>query len=158
MRMSHFFLNLDLPCRSPNVSLPNLSPNVSSTLSIRRSNQFFIQSDVSLDCQLSHRTTFIWSIYQLDAVVKPVLTRNTSELRITPHMLPVGVYFVRLTVNMLGTPVSGVGGGYFTVTSSPLVALIAGGSKVVRGFNRTLIFNASTSYDPDDENHQLSSK
>ena len=87
-----------------------------------------------------------------------VLTRNTSELRITPHMLPVGVYFVRLTVNMLGTPVFGVGEGFFTVTSSPLVALIAGGSKVVRGFNRTLVFNASTSYDPDDENHQLSSK
>ena len=59
---------------------------------------------------------------------------------------------------MLGTPVFGVSQGYFKITSSPLVAFIAGGSKVVRGFNRTLVFNASMSYDPDDENQQLSSR
>ena len=151
-----YFFQLDLPCRSPNVSLPNLSPNVSSASNIHRSSQFIIQSDVSLDCEVSHRTTFVWNVYQLNAEEIPVLLRNSSpELRITRHLLPIGVYVVRLNVNMLETPVFGVGEGYFKVTSSPLVAIISGGSKVVRGFNRTLVFNASKSYDPDEENQHL---
>ena len=141
------------------MSLPNLSPDVSLALNIQRSSQFLIQSHVSLDCELSHRTTFIWNVYQLNAEEKPVLSRNSSsELRITPRLLPIDVYLVRLTVNMLETPVFGVSQGYFKVTSSPLVAFIAGGSKVARGFNKTLVFNASMSYDPDEEHQQLSSK
>ena len=52
----------------------------------------------------------------------------------------------------------GVSKGYFQITSSPLVAFIAGGSKVARGFNRSLVFDASMSYDPDEENQQLSSQ
>lgn len=141
------------------MSLPSLSPDVSSALDIHRSSQFFIQSDVSLNCELSYRTTFIWNVYQLNAEEEPVLSRNsTSELRISPRLLPLGVYLVRLTVNMLETPVFGVGRGYFKVTSSPLVAFIAGGNKVARGFNRSLVFNASMSYDPDEENQQLLSK
>ena len=50
----------------------------------------------------------------------------------------------------------GVSQGYFKVVSSPLVASIAGGSKVARGLERTLIFDASLSYDPDEENLQFS--
>ena len=50
----------------------------------------------------------------------------------------------------------GVSQGYFQVVSSPLVALIAGGSKVARGLNKTLIFDASLSYDPDEESRRYS--
>ena len=56
---------------------------------------------------------------------------------------------------MMGTPVFGVGQGYFKVVSSPLVASIAGGSKVARGLSRPLIFDASMSYDPDEEDNKL---
>ena len=154
-----YLFQLGLPCRSPNVSLPNLSPDVSSASDIHYSSQFIIQSDVSLDCELPHRTTFIWNVYQINAEEIPVLSRNSSsELRITPHLLPVGVYLVRLTVNMMEAPVFGVGQGYLKVTSTPLVAIIAGGSKVARGFNRTLVFNAAMSYDLDDENQNFLSK
>ena len=100
---------------------------------------------------------FLWSVYKLNEEDVPLLSRNSSsELRITPRLLPVGVYLVQLTVNMLGTPVFGVSQGYFQVVISPLVAYITGGSKVTRGRNRTLIFDASMSYDPDEENQQLS--
>jgi len=155
-----YLFQLDLPCRSPNVSLPSLSPDVSSAWIIQRSRHFIIQSDVSLDCELSHRTTFIWNVYHLNGEEISAFLRsmNSSELRITPRLLPIGLYLVRLTVNMLQTPVFGVGKGYFKVISSPLVAIIAGGSKVARGFNRTLVFNASMSYDPDEENQHLLSK
>ena len=152
-----YIFQLDLPCHSPNVSLPNLSPEVISASHIHRSSRFIIQSDVSLDCELSQRTTFRWNVYQLNAEeLTPVLTRNSSlELHITPRLLPIGVYMVQLTVNMLETPVFGVGQGYFKITTSPLVAIIAGGSKVARGFNKTLVFNASMSYDPDKENQHF---
>ena len=83
----------------------------------------------------------------------PLLSRNTpSELHITPRLLPVGDFMVQLNVSMIGTAVFGISQGYFQVVRSPLVALIAGGSKVARGLNRTLMFDASLSYDPDEEN------
>ena len=60
-----------------------------------------------------------------------------------------GSYSVRLTVKMAGTKVFGVDEGYVRVISSPIVVSIAGGSKMERGFNKTLVFNASLSHDPD---------
>lgn len=150
----------DPPCYSPNISLPNLSPLESSSMvTISRSKQFLIQSEVTLDCELSHKTAFNWSIYQLNAEETPLISKNgTSEFRITPHMLPVGSYLVRLTVTMVGTQVFGVSQGYIKINSSPLVALISGGTKVARGFNKSLVFNASMSYDPDEETPQSSSE
>ena len=50
---------------------------------------------------------------------------------------------------MAGTKVFGVAEGYIRVISSPIVARIAGGTKIERGFNKTLVLNASMSYDPD---------
>ena len=50
----------------------------------------------------------------------------------------------------------GVSQGYFKVGNSPLVASIAGGSKVARGLERTLVFDASLSYDPDEVNQKFS--
>ena len=60
-----------------------------------------------------------------------------------------GIYLVRLTVEMAGTEVFGFSEGYIRVIESPLVARIVGGTKVERGFNKTLVFNASLSCDPD---------
>ena len=142
------------------MSLPNLSPQDSSaTVSIYRSKQFLLQADIILYCELSHKTVFTWSIYQVNPEDILVLSTNgTYELRITPRMLAVGTYYVQLIVSMVGTQVFGIGQGYFKVISSPLVALITGGTKVARGFDRSLVFNASLSYDPDEENQQSSSK
>ena len=98
-----------------------------------------------------------WSIYQLGDKDVPFLTRNgSSEMQISPHLLPVGEFLVQLNVSMIGTEIFGVSQGYFKVVSSPLVASIAGGSKVARGLERTLIFDASLSYDPDEQNLQFS--
>lgn len=128
--------------------LPSLSPNVTSAVSVRRANQILISSEVELDCELSFATIFNWEVFHLYS--DKVLSRNgSSELLIPRGSLPVGSYSVRLTVKMEGTKVFGVGEGYIRVISSPIVARIAGGTKVERGFNKTLIFNASLSHDPD---------
>ena len=103
---------------------------------------------MQLDCEISFATIFIWEVFHLYS--EKVLSGNgSSELLIPRGSLPVGSYSVRLTVKMAGTNVFGVDEGYIRVISSPIVARIAGGSKTQRGFNKTLAFNASLSYDPD---------
>lgn len=134
--------------------LPSLSPNVTSAVSVRRANQIVIPSEVQLDCELSFATIFSWEVFHLYS--DKVLSRNgSSELLIPRGSLSVGSYSVRLTVKMTGTKVFGVGEGYIRVISSPIVAFIAGGTKVERGFNKTLVFNASLSRDPDVFNPEL---
>lgn len=125
-------------------------------MSIRRIDSLLIESEVILHCELSQNTLFTWSIYTYPEMA-PLLSRNgSSEFRITPRMLPIGDYVIRLNVSVVGIQVSGIAQGSFQVTSSPLVALITGGTKVVRGFNRSLAFDASMSYDPDVEDQQSS--
>ena len=136
------------------MKLPSLPPNVTSALSVRRANQILIPSEVQLDCELSFATIFNWEVFHLYS--DKVLSRNgSSELLIPQGTLPVGSYSVRLTVKMAGTKVFGEGEGYIRVISSPIVARIAGGTRVERGFNKTLVFNASLSHDPDAFNPEL---
>ena len=138
------------------MSLTRVSPNASLTVNFYRSRQFIIQSEVKLNCDLSYTTMFFWRVYQLGKFDTLILSRNSSsELQITPRLLPVGEFLVQLNVSMKETAVFGVSQGYFKVVSSPLVAFIAGGSKVARGLNRKLVFDASLSYDPDEENLQF---
>ena len=138
------------------MSLTRVSPNASLTVNFYRSRQFIIQSEVKLNCDLSYTTMFFWRVYQLGKFDTPILSRNSSsELQITPRLLPVGEFLVQLNVSMKETAVFGVSQGYFKVVSSALVAFIAGGSKVARGLNRKLVFDASLSYDPDEENLQF---
>ena len=139
------------------MNLLNVSPNASSQWSFHRSSQFIIQSEVKLNCNFSFTTLFLWRVYQLGEEDTPLLSRKSfSELYITPRLLPVGEFLVQLNVSIIGTSVFGISQGYFKVVSSPLVASIAGGNKVARGLNSSLIFDASLSYDPDEDNQQFS--
>ena len=135
------------------VRLPTLPETVSQALKVRPASQMLIPSDVELDCELSYTTMFNWNVYKLSPEREEnmlVLSRNgSSQLLIRGRMLPVGSYLVRLTVSMRGTKVFGVSEGYIRVVRSPLIALISGGTKVERGFNKTLEFDASFSRDPD---------
>ena len=139
------------------MNLLNISPNFSSHWSFHRSNQFIVQSEVKLNCNFSFAKMFLWRVYQLGEGDTPLLSRNSfSELHITPRLLPVGEFLVQLNVSIIGTAVFGISQGYFKVVSSPLVASIAGGSKVARGLKSSLTFDASLSYDPDEENQKFS--
>ena len=155
------FFSPETLCLSPNVSLSNLSPAVSSAVSTLRSLSFVIRSEVRLNCNMSYETIFNWEVYHLNSSTgdrELRISRNgSSELRIRRRLLSVGNHLVQLTVGMLGTPVFGVGRGFIRVASSPLLALITGGTKVERGFNTTFVLNASLSRDPDDHN-ELSGK
>ena len=154
-RILRFFdlCSLERSCRSPTVELPSLSSNITSSLTVRRANQLVIYSKVSLDCELLYETIFNWEVYDLHSQSRghPFLSRygGSSEFLIKRGKLPMGIYLVRLTVKMAGTQVYGLSEGYIRVIESPLVAHISGGTKVERGFNKSLVFNASFSRDPD---------
>ena len=130
-----------------------MSPNITSSLTVRRANQLVISSVVSLDCEFSYETIFNWEVYDLHSQSRehPVLSRygGSSEFLIKRGKLPTGIYLVRLTVKMAGTQVFGFSEGYIQVIESSLVAHISGGTKMERGFNKSLVFNASLSRDPD---------
>ena len=147
------FFSPERSCRSPTVKLPSLSPNVTSSLIVRRANRLIISSEVVLDCELSSETVFNWDVYDLHSQSRehPVLSKygGFSEFLIRRGKLLIGIYVVRLTVKMAGTQVFGFSEGYIRVIESPLVAHIAGGTKVERRFNKTLVFDASLSRDPD---------
>ena len=120
---------------------------------MRRANRLIISSGVILDCELSSETVFNWDVYDLHSQSREhvVLSKygGSSEFLIRRGKLLMGIYLVRLTVKMAGTQVFGFSEGYIRAIESPLVAHIAGGTKVERGFNKTLVFNASLSRDPD---------
>ena len=120
---------------------------------MRRANRLIISSEVILDCELSSETVFNWDVYDLHSQSRehPFLSKygGSSEFLIRQGKLLTGIYLVRLTVKMAGMQVFGFSEGYIRVIESPLVAHIAGGTKVERGFDKTLVFNASFSRDPD---------
>lgn len=135
------------------MSLPTLPATALEARIVRPASQLLIHSEVELICELTYTTIFSWKVYKLSSRQEEnvlVLSRSgSSELLITRRLLPVGTYLVQLTVRMMGTKVFGVSRGYLRVVHSPIVALISGGTKVERGFNKTLEFNASFSRDPD---------
>lgn len=135
------------------MSLPTLPDSVSDALIVRPVSQLLIPSEVKLDCELSYKTIFNWTVFKLNSMQggnELVLNRKgSSELLIRGRTLAEGSYMVILTVSMRGTKVYGVNKGYFRMERSPLIALISGGTRVERGFNKTLEFDASFSGDPD---------
>ena len=135
------------------VNLPTLPKTASNASRLRPASRLLIPSEVQLDCELSYETIFNWNVYKLSPLKDEnelVLSRSgSSELLITRRLLSVGTYLVQLTVSMTGTQVSGVAEGFIRVIRSPIIALISGGTKVERGFNQTLEFDASLSRDPD---------
>lgn len=135
------------------MSLPTLPDSVSDALIVRPVSQLLIPSEVKLDCELSYKTIFNWTVFKINSMQEGnelVLNRKgSSELLIRGRTLGAGSYMVILTVSMRGTKVYGVNKGYFRIERSPLIALISGGTRVERGFNKTLEFDASFSGDPD---------
>ena len=135
------------------MSLPTLPDSVSDALMVRPVSQLLIPSEVKLDCELSYKTIFNWTVFKINSMQggnEFVLNRKgSSELLIRGRTLGEGSYMVILTVSMRGTKVYGVNKGYFRIERSPLIALISGGTRVERGFNKTLEFDASFPGDPD---------
>lgn len=123
------------------MSLPTLPDSVSDALIVRPVSQLLIPSEVKLDCELSYKTIFNWTVFKLNSMQggnELVLNRKgSSELLIRGRTLAEGSYMVILTVSMRGTKVYGVNKGYFRIERSPLIALISGGTRVT--WNEDLI-------------------
>ncbi|KAG8446334.1 hypothetical protein GDO86_013969 [Hymenochirus boettgeri] len=114
--------------------------------------------EVSVDLKgcTDYRATYQWELHRgyncrSNKLTLPSLETSGSLLTIRGHILGVGPYCLLFTVNLQGTPLSHNVTHLLTVTHSPLVALIQGGSNRTWPILKYLVLDGTESRDPDIE-------
>ena len=101
--------------------------------------------------------TFLWKVFQsyretASGTQGEVVNNKTAEWSIKRRSLSYGFYVVRFFTQVTGyLNVTSSDFGFLNITKTLLEARIAGGSRLVRGFNKLHTFDASLSRDPDVE-------
>ena len=157
-----FFYLLD-GCTPPEVSILNLSDDVPSAAAILRSKDFIVEANTGSPHCNTKTPQFQWLLFKLqwdDSLgsleegigTELQSTANGFEWHLQKRHLVYGVYRVVVKVTMAGDPEGlTTDEGYFNITKSPLVAEIAGGSKITRGIGTAVGLNGALSRDPDVE-------
>ena len=155
------FVILDESCLPPNVSILNLVEwdQRQSSVNISRSKDFIVQTLVAKpSCNSSQTLVFKWYLfkYHEDSFGKTAIETITlldtkgTEWNLQKHKLNYGHYFVDFRTALAIRPlVISSALGFFTVTKSPLIANILGGSKVTRGKGSVVTLDGLASSDPD---------
>ena len=153
---------VEVPCKSPIVSIEGLAQNVEDAREFMRSEEFELISKNSIHCDASSETNFEWKIFKVasegfseDKSVEVQLSDiKTDDWKIVfnPRSLEYGLYYISFTLTM--TEVEGVSSttfGYVKIIPSPIVAGIRGGSTRVVGFDKLVLLDGGMSRDPDVE-------
>ena len=128
-------------------------------LQFRRNQDFFISSNIELDCNVSLSTIIQWTIsscnstcsssFSFDLSVKTTL----SELYVPARILPLGIYQLTLTVAMsVSSSLRSFASAYVRITSSGITANLVqlGTSIITSGYQQSLKLDPGTySVDPD---------
>lgn len=148
---------VDPTCQSPTVAITNLGTTTANATKVQRSESYIVQTSATLRCNNSD-TKFTWNIwplqtdskggYIINGVRKEVAT-GTSEWTIKKLDLATGMYLVSYQITMTKNNAAGIDFKYLSITPSKLLAEIAGGSIVKRGFNKDITLDGSPSRDPD---------
>lgn len=148
-------------CFSPVITLMCNASSLSSPLEFERSEDFFISSQLQLNCDQSLSTISQWEIdsctvncsssVQIDQAV--VTTSN--ELFIPARTLPYGTYQLKLSVSMMIAPhLTSSVYVYVKIMSSAITPNLIqyGTSMITHGYQQDLVLDPGTfSVDPDDE-------
>ncbi|XP_057681520.1 polycystin-1 [Corythoichthys intestinalis] len=142
----------DLQCSSPQAFLIQSQPT------IFRSRVSLFEASVDINCS-AYKTMYQWEMFRASDCsnlnMKPkqnkVFLHNAKSplLRLPKHSLSVGQYCLLFTVSLQGTPLLTQQQTEVTVVSSPLVAVIKGGSHRLWPSRRDLVLDGSGSQDPD---------
>ena len=131
----------------------------SAPLPFRRNQDFFISSNIELDCSASLSTTIQWTIsicnstcsssFSFDQSVKTTF----SELYVPVRKLPLGIYQLTLTVSMsVSSSLRSFASAYVRITPSNITANLIqlGTSMITSGYQQNLKLDPGTySVDPD---------
>ena len=154
-RFGCFFLE----CFPPKVTLIPSTSTFSAPLQFRRSQDFFISSNIELNCNVSLSTIIQWTIsicnstcssaFSFDQSIKTTL----SELYVPPRKLPLGIYRLTLTVSMsMSSSLRSSDSAYVRITPSNITANLIefGTSMITSGYQQNLKLDPGTySVDPD---------
>ncbi|XP_033098158.1 uncharacterized protein LOC117102052 [Anneissia japonica] len=153
------------PCQLPRVIILGGSKNFSDPLTIKKSFNFILSSDIGIFCQETISATIRWSVHVLEffngeplpldasnnynQLSKDVLL-DQAQLVIPRGGLDYGCFVIQLTVTMNNeAQISNSNHTYLQVVPSQLVAHLSGGHYVTHIRNESLLLNASLSFDPD---------
>ena len=131
----------------------------SAPLQFRRNQDFFVSSNIELNCNVSLSTIIQWTIsicnstcsssFSFDQSVKTTL----SELYVPARILPLGIYQLTLTVSMsVSSSLRSSASAYVRITSSGITANLVqlGTSMITSGYQQNLKLDPGTySVDPD---------
>jgi hypothetical protein len=139
--------------------IPSTS-SLSSPMQFRRNQDFYISSNIELNCNNSLSTITKWTIYnctttnclsQID--IDQTVSTTFSELYIPARTLPYGIYQLKLTVTMIvSSHITSSSSDYVKITPSGITANLVqyGTSMITRGHEQDLTLDPGTySVDPD---------
>lgn len=142
----------ELQCSSPQASI------LQSHSTIFRSRSNIFEASMDFKCS-TYKNKYLWQIFQESDCTNSSLKSKvsfksqvdaTSPILLLPkHTLDLGRYCLVFTVSLQGTPLLVQRKKAINVVSSPLVAVIKGGSKRLWSSLGDLILDGSESQDPD---------
>ncbi|KAK3725337.1 hypothetical protein QZH41_008953, partial [Actinostola sp. cb2023] len=141
----------------PSVIIPSLAQSLRHAVELKCSRSYIIKGKVSeVNCDgpgVSY--AFNWTVTPLDEQEKAngeekTLNTQSTQLYLERNSLAYGPFIVRFYVSRYGvTKATVMTYGVIKIVASPLVARIAGGNLVTKGFTQSVVLDASSSYDPD---------
>ena len=144
----------ELPCLTPDVTLPNIGSNPLTPTGITRSKEFTIRSRYQIDCERATGATLQWEISkngtENEFVLQNTKVTATSHLILLSNELEYGLYRIKLTLTLVNAfSIKGIAEGYVKVTTSNLIVDMQEGSANERMYSQPLVINATGSRDPD---------
>lgn len=139
----------ELECERPEISL------IQEQTKILKSMPSYFEASVELKGCVSYKTTYLWEIFHDPSCSKKKVALNSAVGVATPflslpkHTLEVGDYCLKFTTRFRGTPLEHHKTTKISVTHSPLVPMIKGGSHRVWSSQKDLILDGTQSFDPD---------
>lgn len=139
------------------VSIHDIDTQPDSPMKFRRNQTRMLVSSFNLENTDSGQALFDWRIQKLDlspfsiSDEPELLVYDTLELNIGPKLLLAGLKLVVFELRVTGVELAARDFAFLQVEQSALVASIAGGTEVIRSLNKPISVDASSSYDPENE-------
>ncbi|XP_059386846.1 polycystin-1 [Carassius carassius] len=145
-----------LECTQPHVYI------VKEQYILLKSRSSFFEARVDFNGCATHKAYYLWEIHRgqdcsgMDKVsLNNSVDVTTPLLSLPKHSLKVGNYCLTFTVKLRGTPLQQNRTVPVTVVHSELVPVIKGGSHRFWSSQYDLILDATESFDPDSEKHDI---
>ena len=147
-----FDINIfNLACNPPAIQILSQTSSITYPMRFRRSEDFYILTNVQLRCNKSLSAVTQWTISNCSAIncSRPISISKTiittfSELYIPARVLPYGIYELKLTVTMVvSSNLTTSASTYVEIVPSDIkINLVPYGmSMITRGYQQHLILN-----------------